>query len=77
VRGEARFRAAISIGTNPTFDGTERRVEAYLLDFDDDLYGEYLAFEFTSRLRPTLRFTSVDELVDQMGRDVATTRQMT
>jgi riboflavin kinase / FMN adenylyltransferase len=77
VRDEARFRAAISIGTNPTFDGTRRRVEAYLLDFDDDLYGEYLAFEFTTRLRPTLRFDSVDDLVVQMGRDVAATRTAT
>jgi len=73
----SRHRAAISIGTNPTFDGTVRRVEAYLLDFDDDLYDEYLAFEFTARLRPTLRFASVDELTTQMARDVAATRAMT
>jgi riboflavin kinase/FMN adenylyltransferase len=69
-----RRPAAISIGTNPTFDGVDRRVEAYLLDFDGDLYGQYMAFEFASRLRPTLRFDSVDELVAQMARDVDATR---
>jgi riboflavin kinase/FMN adenylyltransferase len=69
-----RYPAAVSIGTNPTFGGTERRVEAYLLDFDDDLYDAYLAFEFTARLRPTLRFDSVDDLVTQMAADVLATR---
>jgi riboflavin kinase/FMN adenylyltransferase len=72
-----RVPAAISIGTNPTFAGRERRVEAFLLDFDEDLYGDHLAFEFLERLRPTLRFDSVDELVDQMTRDVERTRVVT
>ncbi|WP_131747913.1 bifunctional riboflavin kinase/FAD synthetase [Frankia sp. Cppng1_Ct_nod] len=72
-----RQPAAISIGTNPTFNGTERRVEAFLLDFDDNLYGTYLAFEFSERLRPTLRFDSVEELVTQMAADVAVTRKIT
>ncbi|THJ74691.1 bifunctional riboflavin kinase/FAD synthetase [Candidatus Frankia alpina] len=72
-----RQPAAISIGTNPTFAGWERRVEAFLLDFDGDLYGEYLAYEFTRRLRPTLRFESVDELVTQMAADVEATRTVT
>jgi riboflavin kinase/FMN adenylyltransferase len=72
-----RQPAAISIGTNPTFAGRERRVEAFLLDFDGDLYGEYMAYEFTHRLRPTLRFDSVDELVTQMAADVEATRAVT
>ncbi|EIV95973.1 bifunctional riboflavin kinase/FAD synthetase [Frankia sp. QA3] len=72
-----RQPAAISIGTNPTFAGRERRVEAFLLDFDGDLYGEYMAYEFTRRLRPTLRFESVDELVTQMAADVEATRTVT
>ncbi|WP_322752127.1 bifunctional riboflavin kinase/FAD synthetase [Frankia sp. Cas3] len=71
-----RYPAAISIGTNPTFDGTQRRVEAYLLDFDDDLYDAHLAFEFTERLRPTLRFDSVADLVAQMAADVLATRKI-
>jgi riboflavin kinase/FMN adenylyltransferase len=73
-RGE-RLPAAVSVGTNPTFDGTQRRVEAYVLDRDDlDLYGETVALEFTHRLRPTLRFTGVDDLVRQMAEDVARCR---
>ncbi len=67
--------AAISIGTNPTFDGAERRVEAYVLDRTDlDLYGVAVMVEFAHRLRPTLRFDSVDELVAQMAADVDTAR---
>jgi riboflavin kinase / FMN adenylyltransferase len=72
-----RQPAAISIGTNPTFDGTERRVEAFLLEFDGDLYDEYMAFEFVARLRPTLKFTSVEELITQMAIDVEATRTAT
>jgi riboflavin kinase/FMN adenylyltransferase len=73
--GGERLPAAISVGTNPTFDGAQRRVEAYVLDRDDlDLYGETVALEFTHRLRPTLRFTGVDDLVRQMGEDVARCR---
>jgi riboflavin kinase / FMN adenylyltransferase len=73
-RGE-RLPAAISVGTNPTFDGTQRRVEAYVLDRTDlDLYGETVGLEFTHRLRPTLRFTGIDDLVRQMAEDVARCR---
>lgn len=68
------LQAAISVGTNPTFAGTERRVEAYVLDFDDDLYGERLALDFLAHLRPTLRFDGIDELVEAINEDVARTR---
>jgi riboflavin kinase/FMN adenylyltransferase len=68
--------AAISIGTNPTFEGQEHRIEAYVLDFDGDLYGEAVAFEFVERLRATERYDSVDELIAQMDRDVDRTRQL-
>jgi riboflavin kinase / FMN adenylyltransferase len=72
-----RWPAAISVGTNPTFDGTERTVEAYALDRDDlDLYGAHMAVDFAERLRPTIRFASVDELVVQMHRDVDRARQL-
>lgn len=64
--------AAISIGTNPTFDGTGRRVEGYVLDRTDlELYGERIAYEFVERLRPTLRFDGADALIQQMEQDVA------
>jgi riboflavin kinase / FMN adenylyltransferase len=66
-----RLPAAVSIGTNPTFDGTQRRVEAYVLDRDDlDLYGERVAVEFVRRLRPTVRFDGVAPLLVQMAADV-------
>ncbi len=69
--------AAISVGTNPTFDGTQRRVEAYVLDRSDlDLYGESVTIEFVEHLRPTLRFDSVDELLVQMAQDVADSRAL-
>lgn len=70
-----RWPAAISVGTNPTFDGTDRTVEAYVLDRDDlDLYGLHVAVEFAQLLRGQVRFTSVDELIAQMRQDVAAAR---
>lgn len=77
VRGGAALPAAISIGTNPTFAGLERRVEAYVLDFAGDLYGEHVGLGFTARLRDTLRFDDVDALIVQMDRDVARARELT
>jgi riboflavin kinase/FMN adenylyltransferase len=69
--------AAISIGTNPTFDGTERRVEAYVLDRTDlELYGETVALEFVERLRPTEKFDSIESLVAQMADDVEGCRRV-
>ncbi|EWT06577.1 riboflavin kinase [Intrasporangium chromatireducens Q5-1] len=69
--------AAISIGTNPTFEGHVRRVEAYVLDRTDlDLYGEAVAFEFVERLRETLKFDSVDALTEQMADDVERCRHI-
>lgn len=68
-------RAALSIGTNPHFDGVERRVEAHLLDFDGDLYGERLVVETWSPLRGQRRFDSLDELVAAIGDDVERTRE--
>mgnify|MGYP001267350204 CR=1 FL=1 len=70
--------AAISIGTNPTFDGQERTVEAYALDRDDlDLYGEHMAVDFQARIRDTLKFDSIDALVEEMRRDVERAREIT
>jgi riboflavin kinase/FMN adenylyltransferase len=68
--------AAISVGTNPTFDGRHRSVEAYVLDFDGDLYGQNLGVEFAHRLRGMVRFDSVEDLITQMTDDVARTRQL-
>jgi riboflavin kinase / FMN adenylyltransferase len=71
VIGADSHPAAISVGTNPTFDGTARRVEAYVLDRDDlELYGEEVAVDFVARLRGMIRFDDVDALVAQMADDV-------
>ena len=64
---EQRWPAAISVGTNPTFDGRERTVEAYALDRDDlDLYGMHVAVDFAARLRGMVRFDSAGALSEQM-----------
>ena len=64
--------AAISVGTNPTFDGETRRVEAFVLNAaeDYDVYGQWADVEFVERIRPMLRFDSVGDLVLQMADDV-------
>lgn len=76
--GDDLLPAAISIGTNPTFDDVfERRVEAYVLDRGDlDLYGEYLAFDFHARIRGTMKFDGLDPLLEAMARDVDTARSL-
>ncbi|HZQ02486.1 MAG TPA: riboflavin biosynthesis protein RibF [Gaiellaceae bacterium] len=67
-------RAAVSIGVNPHYGGSERRVEAHLLDFDGDLYGRRLVLELWQRLRDEAAFGSEQELVEQIARDVAAAR---
>jgi riboflavin kinase / FMN adenylyltransferase len=76
TRGGGRFAAAVSVGTNPTFQGTRRTVEAYLLDWEGDLYGEHVGVEFAARLRPMRAFPGVEELVAAMDADVAETRRL-
>jgi riboflavin kinase/FMN adenylyltransferase len=70
--------AAVSVGTNPTFDGEERRVEAHVLDVPEgyDVYGEHADVEFVARLRPMVRFDSPDALRAQMAADVARARAL-
>jgi riboflavin kinase/FMN adenylyltransferase len=67
-------RAAISIGVNPHYGGTERRVEAYLLDWEGDLYGDRLVVELWRYLREERSFAGEQELIDQIARDVDETR---
>jgi riboflavin kinase / FMN adenylyltransferase len=67
----ARWPAAISVGTNPTFDGLSRRVESYVLDRDDlELYGAPISVEFAARIRGQIKFTDIDALIAQMQDDV-------
>lgn len=68
-------RAAVSVGTNPHYGGSERRIEPYLLDFEGDLYGKRLLVELWDRLRDEAAFASEAELVEQIARDVEATRR--
>jgi riboflavin kinase / FMN adenylyltransferase len=75
---EDRWPAAISVGTNPTFDGRDRVVEAYALDRDDlELYGMHVGVDFAARLRGMDRFGSAAALAEQMRRDVDQARAIT
>ncbi len=73
-RGVAR-PAAISVGTNPQF-GTERRVEAHVLDFDGDLYGHRVSVDFRDRIRGQATFPTVEELIAQIRADIDRTRRL-
>jgi riboflavin kinase/FMN adenylyltransferase len=68
-------RAAISIGVNPHYGGSERRIEAFLLDFEGDLYGRKLRIELWNRLRDERAFETEDDLVRQIALDIEATRQ--
>jgi riboflavin kinase/FMN adenylyltransferase len=68
--------AAISVGTNPTFDGQHRVVESYILDYSGDLYGQQIGVEFVALLRGMLRFDGIEPLVAQMTADVQRTRDL-
>ena len=73
LNGE-RFMAATNVGVRPTFDVQGITVEAYLLDFDRDIYGENVTVSFEKYLRPEERYTTVEALIDQIARDVDVTR---
>ncbi|NKY53408.1 bifunctional riboflavin kinase/FAD synthetase [Nocardia vermiculata] len=76
TRPGQRAMAAVSVGTNPTFSGRARTVEAFVLDTDIDLYGQHVAVDFVQHLRGMLRFDSVEELVAEMNNDVTRTREI-
>jgi riboflavin kinase / FMN adenylyltransferase len=73
---DSGYRAAVNVGTNPTFGQEPVHLEAYLLDFDGDLVGEPLSIEFWARLRDEVRFDSVEALSKQIADDVERTREL-
>ncbi len=73
IDGE-RFPSATSIGVRPTFDLTERLVEVFIIDFDDDIYGKRMDVEFVTKVRDQETFSGVDALIEQMDRDVENCR---
>ncbi len=73
------FPAAISVGTNPTFEGCDRRVEAYVLDkeFGEfDVYDRHMVLEFVARIRGQVAFSGLDDLIAQMHEDIADVREV-
>lgn len=74
--GDEQFRAATNVGVRPTVDGHHQTVEAHLLDFDGDLYGQELKLDFIGRIRDEQKFSSLAALVEQITADVARVREM-
>ncbi|MCX7707243.1 MAG: archease, partial [Anaerolineae bacterium] len=75
-REDAGYPAVVNIGVRPTFDNGYRSVEAYLLDFTEELYGETLGLSFIRRLRDEMRFADVSALIAQIRSDAETARQL-
>ena len=73
---EQRYNSVTSIGMRPTFDGAHRTIETYILDFSADLYGQEIAIDLIERQRAEVRFSSVDDLVAQMTKDVHIARDL-
>jgi riboflavin kinase/FMN adenylyltransferase len=76
VVGGERYGACTNVGVAPTFDRRDSRVEAYLLGYEGDLYGEVVDVVFVERLRPEKRFSGFGELKEQLERDIAETRKV-
>ncbi|WP_161896190.1 bifunctional riboflavin kinase/FAD synthetase [Gordonia spumicola] len=74
IRIGERYAASVSVGTNPTFSGRNRTIEAYVLDVDADLYGQHVAVDFVSRLRGMESYDGVDALIAAIAADVDNTR---
>lgn len=76
VPGGKRYGACTNVGIAPTFDRRENRIEAHLLDFEGDLYGDTVEVGFTERLRPEHKFSGLEELKAQISSDVERARRM-
>jgi riboflavin kinase/FMN adenylyltransferase len=77
IRGLGQVRAGMaSLGTRPTVDGTEMRLEVHIFDFDEDVYGRHIRVEFAHRLRTEKRFDNVGLMTEQLHRDGRTARRV-
>src|SRR4029077_15849682 len=76
IAPEGQFVAPLSVGYRPTFGGTELKVEAFLVDFEGDLYQQRLELRFVSYLHPDIKFATPADLVRQLKQDVADTRRI-
>ena len=76
ILGEKLYPACTNVGLAPTFSRNEERVEAHIMDFDGHLYGRVVDVSFMERIREEKKFSSVEELVEQIGRDVREARRL-
>ncbi len=74
--GEVIYDAVTNIGTNPTVGGVERRSESYILDFEGDIYGEFISIEVGRKLRAEICFDSIESLRKQILVDISQARQL-
>jgi len=74
-QGES-YDGVANLGTRPTVDGNENRLEVHIFDFDHNLYGEFLDVEFVAKIRDEKRFDSIDDLKIQINKDAQTARQL-
>ena len=74
ILGDTRYRAASSLGVRPTFGGGPRKLESYILDFSEEVYGQQVTVAFVERLRDEIRFDSAEDLAKQIAKDVQQTR---
>src|SRR5690606_2010259 len=74
--GVEKHQSATSIGVRPHFDGVAPSVETYIFDFQRDIYDQVLRIELVERLRPELKFDSLEALLEEMHRDVARSREI-
>ncbi|MBM9832288.1 bifunctional riboflavin kinase/FAD synthetase, partial [Enterococcus faecalis] len=74
IKGQ-RYRAMASVGKNVTFDGTELRLEAHILDFEGDLYGQTIRIYWLDKMREMVKFNSIDDLVNQLRQDAELARK--
>jgi len=70
IQGQA-YPGATSVGTNPTFEGRQTSIETHILDYEGDLYGQYIEVQFQKGIRGNLKFDQVEGLIDQMAKDIA------
>ena len=71
-----RLKSVINVGKNPTFGAEKLTVESHILDFDEDIYGEYIRVSFAKRLRGDIKFNSMEELKNQIQNDIEVTSKM-
>ncbi len=73
---ERAYKSVINIGKNPTFNARERTIESHILGFSGDIYDEYVRVCFLKRLRDTVKFDSVEKLLEQINKDIETVKNM-